>query len=410
MAENSRLVSEEETRKQLAQLRGQFEPGKWSGTAEDVFQAYAELAEVHVRNFPDELKLAMADYDRGQFDAKTREQVQALTKHMHKIRPEQQWGSQQAINSVKGLAARALIEDPGYSQQRSEYQQALTDQNERHLDMIYQAERDTLQALGLDPDHSPDGSRQSERMKANLDLAETYSDYRHNLEAFVRAQADLVAAIGEDTEREVEAPAAAKTDVERISEQLEKYKQSIRENGFDRRNYDFQLTPGAYLEHDRAKLEKHIDADRAQDSIKLQELRTKENGDFLCLVATIDETIRDEEREQFEATGQPEPAEQLARQALRAAFYIEAIQEFVVHESTLQHAREEALSLAYDDNSSSLQEAYEELRNSPEIEKALQDAKAQIEGLRGRQADRSIAGKLPELAVKAPQLADNDRR
>jgi len=398
MADNSRLVSEEEIRKQLAQLEGQFEPGKWSGTVEDVYMAYAGLAEVHVRNFPGELKLAMADYDRGQFDAKTREQVQALTKHMHKIRPEQQWGSQQAINGAKASAARALIQDPGYRQQRSEFQQALTAQNERHLDMIYQAEKDTIQALGLDPDHSPDGSRQSERMKANLDLAEQYSDYRHNLEEFVKAQADLVAAIGEDTEREVEPAEAAKTDIERITEQLDKYKETIRQNGFDRRKYDFQLTPGAYLEQDRAEWEKRIDADQVNDREQLEQLSAREEKGFLRLVAKLDETIREEETQQFEATGQPEPAEQLARQALRAGFYIEAVQQFIVHQETLQHVREEALSLAYDDNSSRLDEAYNELRNPPEIEKALQDAKAQIEDLRRRQADRSIAVELLQLA------------
>ena len=399
MADNSRLISEEELRKQLTQLEGQFEPGKWSGTAEDVFQAYGGLAEVHARNFPGELKLAMADYDRGQFDAKTREIVQGLNKHMKTLRSDQQWGSQQAVIGAKASAARSLIEDPDYRKQRSEFQEALTSANERHLDMIYEAEKTTLQALGLDPDHSPDGSRQSIRVQTNLDLAEQYSDYRHNLEEFVKAQADLVAAIG----GEVEAPDVAKTDIERISEQLEKYKQGIRENGFNRRNYDFQLTPGAYLDQDVAEWERRIDADHANDREQLELLSAREEKGFLRLIAKLDETIREEETQQFEATGQPEPAEQLARQALRAGFYIEAIQQFMSHQDILQHVREEALSLAYDDNSSSLQEAHEELQSAPEFEKALQDAKAQIEDLRRRQADRSIAVELLELA-------GNDRR
>ena len=61
MADNSRLMSDEALRKELAQLEGEFEPGKWSGTVEDVYLAYSGLAEGLVRNFPDELKFAMAD-------------------------------------------------------------------------------------------------------------------------------------------------------------------------------------------------------------------------------------------------------------------------------------------------------------------------------------------------------------
>ncbi len=393
------MVSDEALRKELTQLEAQFEPGKWSGTVEvdDVHQAYAGLAEGLVRNFPDELKLAMADYDRGQFDAKTREIVYGLNKHMKTLRPEQQWGSQQAIKQAKSSAARALIEDPGYRQQRSEFQEALTLQNERHLDMIDQAERQTLKVLGLDPDHNPDGSRQSVRMQANLDLAEQYSDYRHNLEAFATAQAALAATI-EAPGMEAQAQHPERTDIERISDQLEKYKQSLRENGFDRREYDFQLARGAYLEHDRAEWEQRINGDFAGDQEKLQRRSEREAGSFEELIGKLDEAIRNEEREQFEATGEPSPGERLAREAMRAAFYIEADKEFRVHQAVLQHVREEALSLQYDENSHRLDQTYQELRNPPEVERVLQDAKSQIEDIKRRQAERSVAVELLQLA------------
>ena len=405
MADNSRLISEEDLQKQLTQLEEEFEPTKWAGTAkaDDVFQAYGGLAETLVRNFPGELKLAMSDYDRGQFDAKTREIVYGINKHMKTLRPEQQWGSQHAITGAKASAARALIEDPGYRQQRAEFQESLTAQNEKHLDMIYQAERQTLQALGLDPDHSPDGSKQSQRMQANLDLAEQYSDYRHNLDEFAKAQADLIAAIGEDTEREVEPPEAAKTDIERITERLEKFKQALREYAPDRREYDFQLTPGAYLAKDRAEQQLRIETDLAQDLEQLDRRSDKEKTAFDNLILRFDETIRDEEREQFEATGQPEPAERVAREAVRVGFYWQTIKEFNGEHALLQQEREDALRMQYAENTKSLDQGYEELKNPPEIEQALQEAKSQIEGLRKRQAGRS-------LAVDLLELAGNDRR
>ena len=375
MADNSRLMSDEALRKELAQLEGEFEPGKWSGTVEDVYQAYAGLAEGLVRNFPDELKFAMADYDRGQFDAKTREIVYGINKHMATLRPEQQWGSQHAIRHAKSAAARDLIEDPGYREQRSEFQAALTSTNERHLDMIYEAERQTLQTLGLDPDHSPDGSKQSQRMQANLDLAEQYSDYRHNLEAFATSQAALAAAIGESREVEGLAPEAEKTTIERIADQIDKYKQSLTQNGFDRREYDFQLTRGNHEEW-----EQRIHSDLVQDQERLEQLSAREEKGFLRLIAKLDEAARDEEREEFEATGQPDPGERLAREAERGAFYIEAVKQFIVHQMVLQHVREEALSLQYDENAHGLDQAHR-----PDLEgvvKALEEAQAGIQEMK----------------------------
>jgi hypothetical protein len=386
MADNSRWISDEELRKELTQLEQKFNPSTWTGHVEDVNQAYIDLAETFETSFPRELKVALVDYEQGQLDARTRHIVEGLNKLMPKLRPDHQWGTQQAINQAKSAAARELATDPEYSQQKEEYSQALTIINERRLDMIYDAQKETLKTLGLEhvQDNVPEVSRTHDRIQTNLDLAETYSDHRHNFQAFenveeaVQATRQQVAQVLQEASQVNHQP--EKTDLERLQEGIDKYLATLSQPAIAPREYEFKLTPGATLNDELRDWQQQIDKDLDHDVDQLGRRNERQEQGFLRLIAKLDEAIRDEEREQFEAHGQPDPDEAKGREEARGLFYLNAIKDFIHLQSETHQQNLDALYTKNEENVQMLNDTY--AQHAPDLEgvvKALEEAQTSIQ-------------------------------
>jgi len=173
-----RKTWEEEVQGELDRIQKAHEPGKWSGDRRELEQAYDTLSAQVDEQFKQQQRAFLEGYERREIDARSTETVQKLRAQLPELRPDQQWGSQEAINQAKAAAAQSVAEDDAFQQQKHEAASELGDRHEAMLNRTQEHQRELMLQNGLSDD----------RLETNLDLAEAYVNYRDGVEAFEQSR------------------------------------------------------------------------------------------------------------------------------------------------------------------------------------------------------------------------------
>ena len=99
-----------------------------------------------------------------------------------------------------------------------------------------------------------------------------------------------------------------------------------------------------------------------------------------ALPADPDEWTRHKQAQEYEAK---------RRQEVRSVYYTSAMQEFVEEQKVRHEDRCQMVNDVAAENAANLEQAYEQHRAPEELQNKLEEARAQIEQLRRRQAERS---------------------
>jgi hypothetical protein len=142
---------EDELTDQLAMLTNQFRPGEWQGTREDIELAYAGLERQLIDDQKQEMKGFLQGYEQREIQARTGEIVQRLDDHMRGLRPDHQWGSQNAMNQVRNGVVRDIAVDAFFQEAKENAGSEFAYQQAELLTRLYDHEAETLQANGFEP-------------------------------------------------------------------------------------------------------------------------------------------------------------------------------------------------------------------------------------------------------------------
>jgi hypothetical protein len=175
---------------------------------------------------------------------------------------------------------------------------------------------------------------------------------------------------------------AERTDLERrsgllrILEEVRRYDQAVAADEIVKREYDFRFSPAAANEDELHEWQQRVDMDLEHDLDQLDRRSDREEKGFLRHIAKLDETIRDEERKEFERQddlyahlkGEPsewakhkqaQEFEAQRRQELRGIYYIGAIHDFVQAQTERHEERLQAVHAQNDNNVRRLDEAFD---------------------------------------------------
>jgi len=196
---------------------------------------------------------------------------------------------------------------------------------------------------------------------------------------------------------------ALRSGVDRLRDQILSYGRSVADGEIPKREYDFRFTAAASLEDELRGYQQTLDTDLDHDVDQLERRNDREEKGFLRHIAKLDETIRDEEREEFKRQDQQyahlkrdpddwnlhkeaQEYEARRREQVRGVYYMTAVQDFI-HDHGNQHEnRLDAIHAQNDANVEKLNEAYE--RHVAQLEQAAQALEQAREDIVREQPDR----------------------
>lgn len=164
----------------LARVASAFNPAHWSGDRREIESAFGDLETRLQDEQRAERRVFVQGYDQRAIDQATGEILQRLRENMGTLRPEQQWGSQEAMNQVREGVRRDLATNPHYQQQRSEALSSFANDQADQLQRLYDREAETLQANGFEPDIEQ--VRKAEHTDALLRMGEILSETRQDIQ------------------------------------------------------------------------------------------------------------------------------------------------------------------------------------------------------------------------------------
>jgi hypothetical protein len=176
--------------------------------------------------------------------------------------------------------------------------------------------------------------------------------------------------------------AAERTELEqrsglvRLRDAVHRYDRMIATEEIVKRQYDFRFNAAAANEDELRQWQQTVDMDLEQDLDQLDRRNDREEKGFLRHIAKLDETIRIEEREEFERQDelyahlkenglewskhkQAQEFEAQRRQELRGIYYIGAIHDFVRTQSERHEERLRAVQAQNEENVRLLDETFD---------------------------------------------------
>jgi hypothetical protein len=164
----------------LKRVSNSFDPAHWSGDRREIEFAFDDLEMRLEKEQRAERKAFVQGYDARAVDQATGEILQRLRDNMTGLRPEQQWGSQEAMNQVKNGVRRDLAINPHYQQQRSEALSDLANDQAEQTKRLNDRQAEVLQANGFEP--GLEQVREEQHTDALLRMGEILSDTRQDIQ------------------------------------------------------------------------------------------------------------------------------------------------------------------------------------------------------------------------------------
>lgn len=135
---------------ELERLASHFQPSHWSGSREEIENAFGDLQNRLEEEQRQDLKAFVQGCDANELHSRTAPQIQSLTQRINTGRDaDQMYAAQEAINQIKRGALSAMQSDERYQESRSQQQAMRANEQAEDMKVLYDKEGELLQANGF---------------------------------------------------------------------------------------------------------------------------------------------------------------------------------------------------------------------------------------------------------------------